>query len=66
MMVKLNTDFDEMDQGRRKCIMQSEDPFKDDPMKYFEVILAQLNLITVQYSQPIIVITMLNLIQFIG
>lgn len=36
-VVETAPDFDEMDQRRRKCIMQSEDPFKDDPMKYFEV-----------------------------
>ena len=30
-------DFDEMDLGRRKCFMQNEDPFRNDPNKYFQV-----------------------------
>ena len=38
-VVETAPDFDDMDQRRRKCFMQSEDPFRNDPMQYFEVII---------------------------
>ena len=38
-VVGTTPDFDEMDQKRRKCFTQNEDPFKNDPMKFYEVIV---------------------------
>ena len=36
-VVETTSDFNEMDLGRRKCFRQNEDPFINDPNKYFQV-----------------------------
>jgi hypothetical protein len=37
-VVETTPDFEDMNQAKRKCFLNNEDPFKDDPLQYYEVI----------------------------
>lgn len=53
-------DFDEMSVQKRKCFLDNEDPFKDDPIRIYDVSIVTVHYILRSWSTTTLITLLCN------